>query len=236
MDKATAPAVTWNIFGSSAELAAALSGSVANTLRGAIDKRGVGFIAVSGGTTPALFFRALSNEDLDWSKVVVTLADERFVERSSPRANAGLVKANLLQNKAAAARFVDLYQPAPDVETAVAMADRQLPVLPWPLDITMLGMGSDGHTASFFPDAANLAALLDPGSKDIVLPVHAANAGEPRLTLTLARLAEAPFVALHIEGGEKRKVLESTLGDGPKLPVRSVLEHASNPVQVFWAP
>lgn len=227
--------MVWNIFGSPAEVAAALAAHVASKLRGALKRRGTGFIAVSGGTTPGLFFRTLSNEDLDWGRIVVTLADERFVERSSPRANAGLVRANLLQNKAAAARFADLYRPASDVGAAAAVADDELRALPWPLDVAVLGMGADGHTASFFPGAVNLAALLDPASKDIVLPAQASD-GEPRLTLSLARLARAQVVALHIEGADKRKVLESALADRGELPVRSVLECANTPVQVFWAP
>lgn len=235
MEKTAAPTVTWNVFGSSAELAAALAGSVATTLRGAIAARGTGFIAVSGGTTPALFFRTLARQDLDWGKVIVTLVDERFVERSSPRSNAALVAANLLQDKAAAARFIDLYRPAADLETAAARADGDLRALPWPLDIAVLGMGTDGHTASFFPGAENLAALLDPASKAIVLPTHS-DTGEPRLTLTLARLIEAPVVALHIEGAEKRKVLEDALAEGRELPIRDAIDHAGNPVQVFWAP
>lgn len=235
MGKTSAPAIAWNVFDSPAELASALAGRVAGTLRDAIARRGAGFIAVSGGTTPALFFRTLSNEELDWSKVTVVLVDERFVDRSSPRANAGLVRANLLQNKAAAARFEDLYRKAPDLDAAADAADAALRSLPWPLDITVLGMGGDGHTASFFPGAANLAALLDPASIRFVLPAHSSD-GKPRLTLPLARLIEAPMLALHIEGAEKRKVLESALVDGSALPIRSALDRATTPVQLFWAP
>ncbi|HWK66152.1 MAG TPA: 6-phosphogluconolactonase [Rhizobiaceae bacterium] len=226
----------WNLFGSSAELADALSTAVARALRSAIQQRGTAFIAVSGGTTPGLFFRTLSGRKLDWGKVIVVLVDERFVERGSPRANAGLVQANLLQNGASAARFVDLYQPAPTVDEAASASAKLFRELPWPLDVAVLGMGTDGHTASFFPDASNLTALLDPASTEMVLPVHAASAGEPRLTLPLARLVDAGLLVLHIEGAEKRKVLEETLATGSDLPVRSVLDRSRTQVQVFWAP
>lgn len=226
----------WSLFGSPTELANALSQTVAHALQGAIEQRGKAFIAVSGGTTPGLFFRTLSDEDLDWEKVVVVLVDERFVERNSPRANAGLVKANLLQNRASAAHFVDLYQPAGTVEDAATASAEVLRELPWPLDVAVLGMGTDGHTASFFPDASNLGALLDPASKEMVLPVHAAGADEPRLTLPLARLADAGLSVLHIEGAEKRKVLEEALAKGRDLPVCSMVEKSRTQVQVFWAP
>lgn len=235
MGETSVPALVWNVFGSPAGLATALAARVADALRNAITRRGAGFIAVSGGTTPGLFFRTLSNEQLDWNKVIVTLVDERFVDRSSPRANAGLVKANLLQNEAAAARFEDLFRAAPDLDAAAEAADAALRSLPWPLDVAVLGMGGDGHTASFFPGTANLAALLDPASTRIVLPTYASD-GEPRLTLPLARLVEVPMLALHIEGAEKRKVLESALTDGSTLPIRNALDHAATPVQLFWAP
>jgi 6-phosphogluconolactonase len=234
---AASPKFEWHAFASPGDLATALATAVASRLRSAIDQRGEALIAVSGGTTPGLFFRTLSKQDLDWSKVTVTLADERFVPMSSPRSNAAFVAENLIQNLAAAARFAGLYRPVVTVEEAAAQADRELQTLPWPLDITMLGMGLDGHTASFFPDATNLEILLDPASESTVMPVIAPSAGEPRLTLPLAKLAGAGMVALHIEGSAKRGVFEAATAPGGNMPVRTVLDHAqATPVQVFWAP
>ncbi|TIT34915.1 MAG: 6-phosphogluconolactonase, partial [Mesorhizobium sp.] len=113
---------------------------------------------------------------------------------------------------------------------------RMLRSLPWPLDVVVLGMGTDGHTASFFPDADNLEKLLDPSSERVVLPVHAASADEPRLTLSLARIVEAGFIALHIEGEDKRKTFESAMASATQKPIRAVLDAAERPVEVFWAP
>lgn len=225
----------WHEFASGGELAAALAGRVAEVLRAAIDRRGRAALAVSGGTTPGLFFRTLSQEQLDWAKVTVTLVDERFVPPSSPRSNAGLVAANLLQNEAAAAGFVGLYHNADTVEEAARLADGEMAGM-LPLDTIVLGMGTDGHTASFFPDADTLSDLLDPASKTNVLPAHTQSGIEPRLTLTLARIVEAGFVALHIEGPEKRAVLEAALGARKDLPVRAVFDHARTPIGTYWAP
>ncbi|RUW10620.1 6-phosphogluconolactonase, partial [Mesorhizobium sp. M1A.F.Ca.IN.020.06.1.1] len=202
----------------------------------AITDRGTALLAVSGGTTPAKFFAALSLIPIAWDKVTVTLVDERFVPTSSPRSNAGLVAANLLQNKAAAARFVPLYHEAATIEDAAASDSEALQSLPWPLDVVVLGMGADGHTASFFPDAGNLAELIDPSSPRIVLAVHAQSAGEPRLTLSMARIVAAGFIALHIEGEDKRIAFDGAMGAGMKKPIRNVLEVAPIPVEVFWAP
>ncbi|MER8367473.1 6-phosphogluconolactonase [Mesorhizobium sp. M1348] len=229
-------AYNWHEFAGRQELAAALAGHVASCLSKAIAERGTALLAVSGGTTPAKFFAALSTVPIAWEKVTITLVDERFVPPSSPRSNAGLVAANLLQNAAAAANFVPLYHDTATIEGAAVSDSEALQVLPWPLDVVVLGMGTDGHTASFFPDADNLARLLDPSSQRIVLPVHAASAGEPRLTLSLARIINAAFIALHIEGAEKRTAFEAALGAGARKPIRAVLDATQKPVEVFWAP
>ncbi len=229
-------AYNWHGFSGRPELATALAGRVADRLNKAIAERATALLAVSGGTTPAKFFAALSATPIAWDKVIVTLVDERFVPASSPRSNAGLVAANLLQNAAKAARFVPLYHEAVGIEDAAASDDAALRSLPWPLDVVVLGMGPDGHTASFFPDADDLPKLLDPASDRIVLPVHAASAGEPRLTLSLARIVDAGFIALHIEGEDKRTAFDGAVAPGPRKPIRAVLDAAPKPVEVFWAP
>jgi len=226
----------WHEFASREELAGALAGQVAEVLRKALADRGTALLAVSGGNTPGMFFRELSQQELDWDSVTVTLVDERFVPEDTSRSNARLVRENLLQDKAAAARFAGLFSDANTVENAADRAGERLSRLPLPLDAVILGMGTDGHTASFFPDAGNLGLLFDPSAEALVAPVHAASGGEPRLTLTLARIVEAGFVALHIEGAEKRRVLEGALEAEARLPVRVVLDRALQPVQVFWAP
>lgn len=226
----------WRIFTSSDELAAALAAAVAAALEGAIARRGQALLAVSGGTTPARFLGALSQHDLDWPKVTVTLVDERFVPEESPRSNAALVRRHLLAGKAEAARLAPLYHPEASVGAAALAAQADLAGLPWPLDAAILGMGTDGHTASFFPDAQELETLLDPAADALVLPVHAPSAGEERLTLPLGRLVEAGFLALHIEGQEKRRVLEAALETGGEKPVSAIFAHAARPVPVYWAP
>ena len=226
----------WNEFGTRDELAADLAAKVADTLKAAIIRRGEAFLAVSGGTTPARFFAALSKQVLDWSKVTVTLVDERFVPESSSRSNAALAKVSLLQNEAAAANFAPLFHEAASVEQGANLADSELRSLPWPLDATILGMGADGHTASFFPDAQGLDALLDPTSSRLVMPVHSESAGETRLTLTLPALIGAGLVVVHIEGAEKRSVIEAALTAEKALPIRTVLDRAPRAAEIYWAP
>lgn len=213
-------------------LASTLAKKVADGLNAAIMERGRATLAVSGGTTPASFFECLSAIELDWKNVIVTLADERFVPPSSDRSNEKLVRENLLVHKAGAALFVPLYSQG-ELDAVADMAGEAVAAL-LPLDVLVLGMGTDGHTASLFPDADNADALLTPTPGPAVLPVHAPSAGEPRLTLSLDALSKARATYLHIEGAEKRAVLERAIER--KLPVAAVLDAAKTPVVTYWAP
>lgn len=227
-----------HVYESREALAGALAAGVAAVLAGAIATRGEARLAVSGGSTPALFLEALSQMEIDWAGVTVTLVDERFVAEDSLRSNASLVKRSLLRGKAAAAHFLPMVK---DVTAGLAEsaneADRAIAMM-GTLDAAILGMGNDGHTASFFPGGDMLAEALDAGTHRHVIAIQAPGAGEPRLTLTLRTLLDANFLALHIEGAEKRETLARALGKGPEteMPVRAVLNRAAERMQIFWAP
>lgn len=219
-------------------LAGTLAKDVAGLLQLAIDRRGHALLAVSGGTTPVPFFNALSKAEIDWKKVIVVLADERFVPPQSSRSNARLVTLHLLHNNAAKAHFEGLYEPAETVEDAARSADQRMRDLPFPADVVVLGMGTDGHVASLFPDWDRLSHGLDPEVDDRVLAVRAPSAAEPRLTMSLAEIVASPVIVLLIEGDEKKAVLEETLDGkrGENAPVLAVIKNAKSPVRIYWAP
>lgn len=227
--------VARHTFDTRAALASALAGTIAAQLSDAVEARGSATLAVSGGTTPAVMFAKLSRAEIDWSRVTVALVDERFVPPDSPRSNARLVREKLLQDEAGQADFLPLYSPAPSAEEAASLADNALHQLTQPFDVVVLGMGNDGHTASFFPDANELDELLDPETQRLVAAVNAPSAGEPRITLTLPVIASARFIALHIEGAEKAATLKRVLASGSTLPIRRVIDAAQTPVEIFWA-
>ncbi|HYP62828.1 MAG TPA: 6-phosphogluconolactonase [Acidocella sp.] len=217
-------------FSSREDLAEALAGHVATVLRQHLDHEERAVLAVSGGTTPARFLDLLSRKPLDWARVVVTLVDERWVDENAPRSNAALVRTHLLHGAAATARFLPLYNGAATPEEGAKKLD-----LPLPLTAAVLGMGEDGHTASFFPKGDHLTEALDPEGRAMVLPMHAPGAPEPRITLTLPVLLGADYLALHIEGDTKRLVLEKALVQGADLPVSAVL--AARPgMDIYWSP
>ncbi|KQT52363.1 6-phosphogluconolactonase [Aureimonas sp. Leaf454] len=220
-------------------LAEALAAGVAAVLAGGIATTGAATLAVSGGTTPQLFLDMLSRAEIDWSAVTVTLVDERWVPEGHERSNAGFLRRHFLKGPAGAARFEPLYAETPEPEDALDALNARIGGLHHPFDAVVLGMGADGHTASFFPGADTLAEALDPANPRPLSVLRAKGAGEPRISLTLARLLEAHFLALHIEGDEKLGVLETAKAPGPveELPVRAVLRAArEKPLEVFWAP
>jgi len=223
-------------FDSGAELALALANRVADRLHAAIAARGQATLAVSGGSTPKAFFAELSKLPIEWSRVTVTLVDERMVGPQDERSNHRLASLYLLQNKAAEAGFVPLYSGAGEAAELAAMAAERIDALALPFDVVVLGMGTDGHTASFFPGGSTLAEVTSLDCRQSVMAIEAEGAGEPRLTLTLPRIVDAGLIVLHIEGDEKKAVLARALEAGPTLdlPVRAVLRQAK--VEIYWAP
>lgn len=212
------------LFESRGSLSSALATDVANALQHHVRAKGSSCLAVSGGTTPKLFFETLSRFDIPWSRITVTLVDERQVSETNPRSNAKLVRENLLQNSAAGAEFVPLFE-NPDAENIAT------------LDVVVLGMGSDGHTASFFPGGDNLSEALSSKTGKRIVEMSAPTADEPRLTFTLPALLDASLLCLHIEGQEKRDVLNRALAEGPveAMPVRAVLR-SKKPLTLYWCP
>ncbi|GGE45845.1 6-phosphogluconolactonase [Actibacterium pelagium] len=186
---------------------------------------------VPGGTTPGPVFDALSVTDLDWSRVDVMLGDERWVPETSDRSNTRLLRERLLVGKAAKATLLPLYADAPQPEDKLDdLCEGIRPALP--INVLLLGMGADMHTASLFPGADRLDEALSPNAP-ILLPMRAPGAPEPRITLTAPVLAGALSIHLLITGEEKRRALEtakatSNLRDAP---VAAVLNDAT----VHWA-
>jgi len=225
-------------FKDSPALVAALAGEVAELLRAGIRERGRASLVVSGGSTPVSFFAALSELALDWQQVMVTLADERWVDPSDADSNEHLVRRHLLQGPAAAARFVGLKTGAPTAAQGEKECEDRLAQVPRPFEVLILGMGNDGHTASLFPQAARLGEALNMNSGRLCLAITPPAAPHERMTLTLPALLHSRQIILHLVGQDKRKVYEKALVEGPvaEMPIRAVLGQTTSPVTVFWCP
>jgi len=221
-----------HVFDDPFSLAASLADDVAAALAENLRQAGRASLAVSGGQTPVRFFTQLAQAEIDWRCVMITLVDERWVPDTSPRSNTALVNAHLLQGRAKAARFIPLVNDAATPEAGLAAIEAGLQALELPLTACVLGMGLDGHTASYFPGGEGLAAALAPPPGQRIAIVRAAAAVEPRVTLTLPVLLAAKCLTLHIEGAAKRDVLMHRTA---ALPVSAVLDGHPNPV-IFWSP
>ena len=208
----------------------ALANRIAGELGEVIRSAGTASLCVPGGSTPGPVFDMLCAVDLDWSSVFVFLNDERWVGEDDDRSNTRLIRARLFQNRASAANLVPLHADTPTPEEAIAaLTEGIAPHLP--ISVLLLGMGDDMHTASLFPGADRLEeALAD--SAPVLMPMRAAAAAEPRITLTLPVLRGALRTHLLITGPEKRAALEKAqASDLRDAPVRGILGEAT----VHWA-
>ena len=226
--------VTAHTFKNPAVLAEELAIKVAGQLNDAVKAQGTATLVVSGGRSPVAFFQSLIKQPLDWSKVVVSLADERWVPVEHADSNAGLLKKNLLQGPAAKARFVGLYNVAANLEDAAEQADRALAELP-PIDVLILGMGDDGHTASLFPNSPNLAEALKLDGTRRCWPMLAPTVPHQRLSMSRSLLASAKHKVLSISGQGKLNTLNDALGgtDIAALPIRAFLQPT---LEIYWCP
>ena len=215
-------------------LAEALAAAVAAAMRSALERQDTATLVVSGGRSPIAFFERLAQQELPWAQVVVSLADERWVPVNHATSNEALVRRHLLRGPAAAARFIGLYQVASNLEQAALKAEQALAELP-PIDVLVLGMGDDGHTASLFPASPNLGAALQADCPRRCLPMLAPGVPHQRLSMTLPLLASARLPLLAIQGQAKLATLREalSLAEPARMPIRAFLH---SPLEIYWCP
>lgn len=228
----------WHATADAAAQVTALANAIANALTQQIDAQGSACLAVSGGRSPIALFAALRVLPVCWADVSITLVDERAVPPEHADSNARLVHEHLLQEAAAAARFFPLvlsphvHGGSVDVDACVATANDpfQQP------DVVILGMGDDGHTASLFPDAAELEAGIDRTQPPGYLPVRPGTAPHRRISLNLSALCAAQRLFLSITGPVKRAVFDAAAQGAAQraLPVSYVIHQREVPLDVYW--
>jgi 6-phosphogluconolactonase len=215
-----------------------LARQVSVALAGAISARGSASMVVSGGKSPIKLFEHLRAQALDWSRVYISLADERWVDPSDSSSNEKLVRDVLLQERAVAAQFHGLKNAAPTPDKGAVSAWELFARVPRPLDIVLLGMGDDGHTASLFPHSPNLPNALNadaaPGCVGMWSPV----APHARLSLNLSALLDSRRIVILIDGPKKWATFTAASESGPvaDMPIRAVLRQTHTPVEVMWSP
>ena len=221
-----------NSYETAADMMQSLSAEIASQLSAALALRDRACLAVPGGSTPGPLFDLLSQAQLDWTKVTVMLTDERWVPSDSPRSNTGLIKNRLLVNAASAAQYIPLYAAGLDhVSGAHALTQQVAPNLP--LDVLVLGMGADMHTASLFPGAPELS-FAQHELADAVMPMVPVSSDlEPRVTLSAQALEAALQTHVLILGDDKKAALLHAQTQSPAdAPIAQFLPNAA----VHWSP
>ena len=227
-------------FETRADLAKQLADDVAARLKPDLDTGTFGSIAFSGGSTPKLFLERFGQHpDIEKDMIYCALVDERDVPNDHERSNEKMIRDHAALWDHPDSEFLVLHRPGHDAADTVGWADTKLREDDeLPFDVLLLGMGGDGHTASFFPDGNNLAAATDPATRALFMVMESPGVPDTRLTMTLPTIASADFLVLHIEGAEKRAVFERAMEDGPAddLPIRHVIRHTDATIHVYWAP
>ena len=234
------PRATLIEFDSREAMADRLADVIEAQLGRAVAVDGEAAIAVSGGSTPALLHQVLSERSLDWGRVTATLVDERWVAPGEKGSNETFVNETLAIGKAANIKVEGLWRDAPTPKDAEFLVDEELSAHWRAPDVLLLGMGPDGHTASWFPHADGLdQALTKDGKVCAVSAIRSEVTGDltDRMTMTLSAVASAKLICLLMAGDEKKATFEAVMGgeDENEMPVRAILR-ARPDMWVTWAP
>lgn len=228
------------LFNTQESLNTALTEAIKTDISSQLNALGTCRIAVGGGKTPIPLLEQLSDVALDWSNVTTTLTDERWVENDQPDSNERMVRQHLLKNKAASALFIPLkntYKTAKGGQFSLDVTlQKQVPSV----DYVVLGMGTDGHFASLFPNTAELTEGLNPEYPMRCMATRSPVEPAERMSLTLSMLLTAKKIYLLICGDDKlavyRRACLDDQSDNSLLPISAVLKQTVVPVELFWSP
>lgn len=200
------------------EIEEALASKIAHALQSDINEFGDAILLVSGGNTPKGLFESLSLKDIDWEKVGISLVDERFLPEGCSDQNGTLIKNYLLKNYAAKATFYPMVINPLNLNENLKLYKESIAQIRKPITAVVLGMGTDGHTASFFPDSDELNEAIEDLNNSEVIIANTSKSPYPRITFTYKVLANAKHLYLHFYGDEKMKILEEAKSNKGYLP------------------
>jgi len=187
---------------------------ISDKLNSSIENIGSGSLVLSGGTSPISIYEELSNIDISWSKVYLTLVDDRLVDPDHKDSNQKLLHNHFIKNKAKNINFFPL------TENFLSNTEFKKP-----FDITLLGMGEDGHFASLFPDMINQYEAFDiNASPKILITPPQGNPLIPRITMNLSLIMESLNIILLVKGKAKQNIFEKAKQE-QKLPIHHLIKN-----------
>lgn len=231
--------IEWWDYDDAAEMATAVAGDIGFIIDSAIEARGSAVIALAGGKTPIPIYEKLAAAKLDWKRVTIVPGDERMVPLGDPLSNVTVLAKYFLPK---GARVLPIVPNATgDYKAAGRSADALMQDLHWPLDLCLLGVGSDGHAASIFTGPDFEEAVNGPKERRAlgVLPYPMpSDAPVARVTLSLAAITTARALMIAVTGNAKRAVIETAIKQGraSPYPVGRALAGTDLPVDIHWAP
>lgn len=226
--------MTEHFFDTRLEASTAAAGRMAELLANRLDNQSKASIIVSGGTSPKNCMAALAKTPLDWQRVQIALSDERWVPPDHEDSNEKLVRESLLVDEAASATLLPVYAEDVSPEERCEILQNPLPVLPFAC--SLIGIGADGHFASLFPDAEQLALGLDVECGRLYMPVTTAASPHVRISMTLAAISRSDEIVLLFFGDEKLDVFKQAVASSNGDPLSRLLRQKRAPVRAFWAP
>ena len=209
-----------------------LASTVEVELNNAIKNRGLATFVIPGGTTPKPFFNIIRDSDIEWEKITIFPTDERWVSMENSRSNARLIQRELLTGRASKANFVTLYKKNKTLDQGASLLAENISNY-LPIDVLVLGMGVDMHTASLFPGSPGLALAQSMNAAEVVPVTPLDNSLEPRVTLSARALEKAVNTHVLIIGLEKKNaVKEAEKREPASAPISQFLPNAT----VHWSP
>jgi len=212
-----------------AQLSGAFAEYASNILNQTLEKKRFASLVVPGGGTPRQYLPVLAKCSLPWERITITLSDERWVDINDEQSNEKMVRKYLLENLPANTNFISLKTHHNDPFTAVKEVNQRLDKLPQPLNLTVVGLGEDGHIASLFP-GMHFDLLSTQHCVGVAPPI----APSPRISLSLPMLAKSEHIALVVVGEIKQHLLDQLSKDSHlELPIQWLLQRTRSKIDIF---
>jgi 6-phosphogluconolactonase len=222
----------WKDFKTADSLEKELLNSIETNIRISLKENNEALILLSGGPTPLSLYKKFKEiKKIDWSKIKFGLVDERWVNNSSKDSNFYNISEALGGQITEKSTFIPLVYDELNEKKNISQAKKANIEFLGKKTIVILGMGTDGHTASLFPDNSKTEiaiSQLTPNILDNIAPVSPKN----RITHNLKSIFNSKKVILYIKGQEKKDVLEKSKID--LLPISYVINTLSTQVETFW--